>query len=182
MICKILLLGDYGTGKSTFFKQLLKTFPDAQLKPAIKLELVEIKREIDGKEVILQVFDIPGRELTAKNRSKHYKNAVGAIIFFDISRPDSFRHAPFWIEELMNYNGYGKVPIVLLGNKADLRESSERTLNDIDARQFIFRLNRTTKNQNVESHYFEISAKNPKGIPIIIDTLIRSILQFKKEL
>ncbi|MHA1408101.1 MAG: hypothetical protein ACTSSG_12070 [Candidatus Heimdallarchaeaceae archaeon] len=88
-----------------------------------------------------------------------------------MSRPDSFRHAPFW-----------KVPIVLLGNKADLRESSERTLNDIDARQFIFRLNRTTKNQNVESHYFEISAKNPKGIPIIIDTLIRSILQFKKEL
>ena len=39
----------------------------------------------------------------------------------------------------MNYNGYGKVPIVLIGNKADLRASSDRTLNPIDAKEYVFR-------------------------------------------
>ena len=178
MIYKVLVLGDYGTGKSTLFERFLQ-LPGAEKKLSIKLELVEITKIIEGKEVTLQIYDIPGKELTSDKRSKHYKNAVGAFILFDISRPDSFRHAPFWIEELMNYNGYGKVPIILVGNKGDLREVSQRTLNPIDAQEYVFRLNRTTRRENIDNHYFEISSKNPKGLPLMVDQLIKSIMKFK---
>ena len=180
MIFKVLVLGDYGTGKSTIFNQLLKNIPDAEAKPSIKLDLIEFKRTIGGKEVTINLYDIPGRELTSDKRSKHYSNTNGAIIIFDISRPDSFRHAPFWLEELMNYSGSGKVPILLVGNKSDLRETSERTLNPIDAEEYVFRLNRTTRMDGVENHYVELSAKSGKGLVVAMDTLIEAMMKHHK--
>jgi small GTP-binding protein len=180
MIYKVLVLGDYGTGKSTIFEQFLKNIPEAERKPSIKLDLIEFKRTIGGKEVTVNLFDIPGRELTSENRSKHYKGAFGAIIIFDISRPDSFRHAPFWLEEIMNYSGIGRVPILLVGNKADLRETSERTLNPIDAQEYVFRLNRTTRMDGVESHYVELSAKSGKGLVKAMDKLVEAMIKHQE--
>ena len=175
MVYKILVLGDWGVGKTSLFNQFEKSIPGAERKPSIKLDLIEFKRTIEGEEITIHLYDIPGRELSNANRSKHYLGAHGAFIIFDICNPNSFRHAPFWIEELMNYNGYGKVPIVLVGNKSDLRESSERTLNPIDAKEYVFRLNRTTTKDNVENHFFEISSKSGKGLQLIVDQLIESI-------
>ena len=182
MAYKVLVLGDYGTGKSSLFNQFLKVIPNAEKKPSIKLELIEFKRTLAGREITIQLYDIPGKELTSEHRSKHYKNAVGAFIIFDICRPDSFRHAPFWIEELMNYNGYGKVPIILVGNKTDLRASSQRTLNPIDAKEYVFRLNRSATNDNIENHYYEISSKSRKGLLAIVDKLVESIVKHQETL
>ena len=180
MLYKVLVLGDYGTGKTTIFSQFLNNIPDAERRPSIKLDLIEFKRTIGGKEVTINLFDIPGRELTSDNRSKHYKDTKGAIVIFDISRPDSFRHTPFWLEELMNYSGTGKVPILLVGNKSDLRETSQRTLNPIDAKEYVFRLNRTTRVDGVENHYVELSAKSGKGLVVAIDMLIESMIKHQE--
>lgn len=174
---KVLVLGDYGTGKSTIFSQFLNNVPGAERKPSIKLDLIEFERAVKGKEVTVNLFDIPGRELTSDNRSKHYKNASGAIIIFDISRPDSFRHVPFWLEELMNYSGTGKVPILLVGNKSDLRATSQKTLNPIDPQEYVFRLNRTTRVDGIENHYVELSAKSGKGLVAAIDLLVESMIK-----
>jgi small GTP-binding protein len=172
---KILVLGDYNVGKSTLFQQFEKSIPGALRKPSIKLDLIEFTRIIKGEEITVNLFDIPGRELSNANRSKHYIGTHGAFVIFDITSPNSFRHAPFWIEELMNYNGYGKVPIALIGNKADLRATSQRTLNPIDAKEYVFRLNRSSQKDNVENHFFELSSKTGKGLPQIVDKLLESI-------
>lgn len=180
MIFKILILGDYGTGKTSLFQQFEKTIPGAERKPSIKLDLIEFTRTIENEEIQVQLFDIPGRELSNANRSKHYLGAHGAFIIFDMCSPNSFRHAPFWIEELMNYNGYGKVPIVLIGNKVDLRETSQRILNPIDAKEYVFRLNRSSQRENIENHFFETSAKTGKGLSLILDSLLISIYKQRK--
>ncbi len=179
MTYKILVLGDYGTGKTSLFQQFEKNIPGAERKLSIKLDLIEFTRKIEGEEIRIQLFDIPGRELTNEYRSKHYLGTHGAFIVFDICSPNSFRHAPFWIEELMNYNGFGKVPISLIGNKADLRATSQKTLNPIDAKEYVFRLNRSTQKQNVENHFNEISSKSGKGLGIIIDQLVTSIYKHR---
>lgn len=172
---KILVLGDYGVGKTSLFEQFEKSIPGAARKPSIKLDLLEFTRSIKSEEIIVNLYDIPGRELSNANRSKHYLGTHGAFIIFDICNPNSFRHAPFWIEELMNYNGFGKVPIVLVGNKADMRETSQRTLNPIDAQEYVYRLNRTSQRENINNYFFEISAKSPKGLSLIMDQLLEAI-------
>ncbi len=181
MAYKVLVLGDYGTGKTTLFNQYLQAAPGAEKKPSIKLELIEFIRVIEGKEHIIHLYDIPGRELASDKRSKLYKDCKGALVLYDISRPDTFRHALFWIEELINYSGIGKVPIILVGNKSDIRESSQRTLNPIDAKEFIFRLNRTSLKDGVDNHFFEVSAKSSKLLVSVIDQLLKSMLKHQEE-
>lgn len=183
MAYKILILGDYGVGKTSLYNFYKNNAPEAQEKPALKLKQLEITRRIDGEEQVIHLCDIPAKELAAKNRPRLYQDTIGAIILFDISRPDTFRHALFWIEEMMNYNGFGKVPIALLGNKSDIRYSSERVLNPIDAQQFIYRLNRAAiaSGANIESLFHEMSTKEPKGLLGILDQLIKAIIHHNVE-
>ncbi len=183
MAYKILILGDYGVGKTSLYNYYKDNAPEAQEKPALKVKLLEINRRIDGEEKIIHLCDIPAKELAPTNRPRLYKKTVGAIILFDISRPDTFRHALFWIEELMNYNGFGKVPIALLGNKTDIRHSSERVLNPIDAQQFIYRLNRSAiaSGTNIKSSFHEMSTKEAKGLLGILDQLVRAIIKHNVE-
>ncbi|MHA1346501.1 MAG: GTP-binding protein [Candidatus Heimdallarchaeaceae archaeon] len=183
MTYKILILGDYAVGKTSLYNYYKDHAPDALEKPALKLKLLEICRKVDGEETIVHLCDIPAKELSTKNRPKLYQKTIGAIILFDISRPETFRHALFWIEELMNYNGFGKVPIALLGNKSDIRFSSERVLNPIDAQQFIYRLNRSAlaSGTNIESSFHEMSTKEAKGLLGILDQLIRAIKKHNVE-
>ncbi len=50
---------------------------------------------------------------------RHFKNATGAIIVFDITNRESFQSVKNWIYEVRN-NSDNKVIIYLLGNKLDL--------------------------------------------------------------
>ncbi|MHA1482263.1 MAG: Rab family GTPase [Candidatus Heimdallarchaeaceae archaeon] len=176
MAYKILILGDYGVGKTSLYNYYKEHAPEAHEKPALKLKLLEFDRRIEGEEITIHLCDIPAKEFSTANKPKLYQKTVGAIILFDISRPDTFRHALFWIEELMNYNGFGKVPIALLGNKTDIRYSSERVLNPIDAQQFIYRLNRSAGKDQIESSFHEMSTKEAKGLLGIFDKLIKAII------
>ena len=177
---KVLVLGDYAVGKSTLFHQIAKTIPGAEKKPSIKLELIEFTRRIEGQEVTISLYDIPGKELSNENRSKHYLNTNGALVVYDITSPHSFRHAPFWMEELLNYSGHGNIPVVIVGNKSDMREVSQRTLNPMDAKEYVFRLNRTAHREGIENLYFEVSAKSSKGITHMIDQLALSMVKHKR--
>ena len=181
MAYKILILGDYGVGKTSLFEFFKNNAPGAVVKPALKLKMIELTRKVEGKDVTVNICDIPAKELSSANKPKLYHKTVGAFILFEISRPDTFRHVLFWLEEVMNYNGYGKVPIMLLGNKTDLRQSSERVLNPIDAQQMIFRLNRTSTSDNIENKFQEVSTKEGKGLLVSLDMLIKSILNHNVE-
>ncbi len=181
MAYKILILGDYGVGKTSLYNYYKTHAPEAQEKPALKVKLLEITRRIEGQDNTVHLCDIPAKELSIANKPKLYQKTVGAMILFDISRPDTFRHALFWIEELMNYNGFGKVPIALLGNKTDIRFSSERVLNPIDAQQFIYRLNRSASKEDIESSFYEMSTKEAKGLLGILDKLIKAIIKHNVE-
>jgi GTPase SAR1 family protein len=50
---------------------------------------------------------------------RHFKNASGAIIVFDITNKETFLSVKNWIYEVKN-NSENKVIIYLLGNKLDL--------------------------------------------------------------
>jgi GTPase SAR1 family protein len=51
----------------------------------------------------------------------YYKDTVGAIVCYDISREDSFRSVQFWIDEMKkNCSSPHGFVMVLAGNKSDL--------------------------------------------------------------
>ena len=76
MAYKILILGDYGVGKTSLYNYYKDKAPEAQEKPALKVKLLEIARKVDGEETIVHLCDIPAKELAPTNRPKLYKKSL----------------------------------------------------------------------------------------------------------
>ena len=46
------------------------------------------------------LWDTAGSEKYRAMTVNHYRNAVGALLVYDISNADSFRSLPYWVSEL----------------------------------------------------------------------------------
>jgi Ras-related protein Rab-32 len=79
----------------------------------------------DPKTLVrLQLWDIAGQERFGNMTRVYYKEAVGALIVFDITRPTTFDAVLKWkadIDSKVTLPGTERpIPVVLLANKCDL--------------------------------------------------------------
>lgn len=65
--------------------------------------------------------------------SAYYRGALGAMLVYDITRPQSFEHIARWVEELRAHADSSTV-VMLIGNKADL--AVQRAVPAEDAAEF----------------------------------------------
>jgi len=59
-----------------------------------------------------------GQESFKAITRSYYRNAIGAIVVYDVSDRDSFTHLIKWLEEAKS-NGPPSLTFVLVGNKSD---------------------------------------------------------------
>jgi Ras-related protein Rab-6A len=117
---KIVLCGDYGVGKTTFVKLFLGGEIAGGYKPTIGVDIGRKIFYIDETKITFQIWDLSGQESFHSIRKQFYSRTNGAIIIFDVSRRETFQNITRWTKELLEQTG--KVPIVLVGNKIDLRD------------------------------------------------------------
>jgi len=84
--------------------------------------------QVDDYEVTLIIWDLAGQPRFSAVREGFYKGTRGALLVFDLTRPDSYEHLSDWVRELLKNNQNRKVPLVLIGNKNDLRGSLYNTI------------------------------------------------------
>ena len=109
-MANILLLGDPGVGKTTWINRVIgKKFSDSYMTTLGK-NMEEIN--IEGRKIFLH--DMSGNE-RFQEINVYYEIADGALIFYDVSSKNSFERINYWKSKLNK-----KVPLVLIGNKADL--------------------------------------------------------------
>jgi small GTP-binding protein len=123
-VYKIVLIGDENVGKEILrknyfgYNQEFTAFDDKGLTFAIKrVESEEIK-------VAFQIWDLGSKEEFDSARPYFYRDSKGAFLVFDVTNPSSFQNLPKWLEEL--WKKVGKVPMVICGNRANLREGKEK--------------------------------------------------------
>eukprot|EP00389_Voromonas_pontica_P018591 GDKH01029258.1.p1 GENE.GDKH01029258.1~~GDKH01029258.1.p1 ORF type:complete len:217 (-),score=9.38 GDKH01029258.1:254-904(-) len=116
---KYIIIGDTGVGKSC----LLLQFTDKRFRTdhdlTIGVEFGARLINIDGKQIKLQIWDTAGQESFRSITRSYYRGAAGALLVYDISRRDTFRHLTRWLEEVRQ-NANPHMTIVLIGNKSDL--------------------------------------------------------------
>ena len=120
---KILLLGDYISGKTTFSDKLIKREFFEHTQPTIASTFFESSVNLkNGHEVILHIWDTIGTSQLLKQNEIFYKGAHGVILFYDITRRGSFEIIEeYFIESLKKQ--FIKMPaIYLIGNKKDLEK------------------------------------------------------------
>ena len=109
----ILLLGDRGTGKTSFINKLCK-IDLHKLDWTERFKCTLITTVTTGEGMPLNIIDVNDGDLTCL----YAFGAHGAFVFFDVTRLSTLDCAIKWKKHLDSK--MGNIPIILLANKVDL--------------------------------------------------------------
>ena len=130
MKMKICLVGEAAVGKTSLIRRfVLDDFDDKYLQTlgtkVSKKELKTIHPDLDLElKVDMTIWDIMGqkgfRELL---KEAYFFGAKGVVAVCDVTRRNTLDDLDDWIEGV--YSVTGKIPIVFIANKCDLKEKME---------------------------------------------------------
>jgi len=108
---KVCLVGDSGTGKTTFIESLIKNFYYESKEKTIAIDLLTYM--ID--DIKFQVWDTSGNIMFIGIVRSYFKDASGILLFF--SDKKSFYNIDYWVEEIRKINQ--KCKIILIQSMCD---------------------------------------------------------------
>ncbi|MFX0113800.1 MAG: GTP-binding protein [Candidatus Hodarchaeota archaeon] len=180
LVCKITLLGDGAVGKTALRDRFLGKEFKGTYTMTIGADFASKQLMLDGQELKFQIWDLAGQPRFKAVREAYYRGAVGALLVFDVVRPPSFENTPTWIMEAWKHNGKGRIPIVVLGNKIDLRPTQPEPL-QIQTKQGVAlasELTKMTRHYGFDVHFLETSALTGENVEEAFHLLARSILSY----
>jgi small GTP-binding protein len=177
-VLKIVLIGDGGVGKTAIRERYLGKGFKAQYLLTIGADFAMRDDVIRGESIRYQIWDLAGQQRFDAVREVYYKGSVGALLVYDVTRPDSYFNTPKWINELWTNNGRGRLPIVVVANKVDMRELSDDTVSPEQGRIFTERLTKLTRPEGFDCYYIETSAKTGVNIQSAFTLLGENIMKF----
>ena len=75
---------------------------------------------VDETTVKLHIWDTGGSDRFRSLVSMYYRDAVAAIICYDLTNERSFQSVNYWTDEMQQKNNMDKFIIALAGNKCDV--------------------------------------------------------------
>ncbi|THH06115.1 hypothetical protein EW145_g4308 [Phellinidium pouzarii] len=117
---KVVLIGDSGVGKSNLLSRFTRNEFNLDSKSTIGVEFATRTIEIEGKTVKAQIWDTAGQERYRAITSAYYRGAVGALLVYDIAKPQTYENVKRWLKELRDHAD-SNIVIMLVGNKSDLK-------------------------------------------------------------
>lgn len=168
---RLILIGDSTVGKSS----LLKYFTDGKFSelcdPTVGVDffarLIEVK---NGIRVKLQLWDTAGQERFRSITRSYYRNSVGVMIVFDITKRPSFDNITGWLAEAKFHIEPHEAVYMIIGHKADC--DSERQVTYREASQFA---------QLNGLKYLETSAKNGQNVEESFQMLAKEVYKLLEE-
>jgi len=125
---KLVIIGDGACGKTCLLIVFSKDeFPEVYVPTVFENYVADI--EVDNKQVELALWDTAGQEDYDRLRPLSYPDTNVILMCFSIDSPDSLENIPEkWVPEVKHF--CPNIPIVLVGNKKDLR-NDEQVIKDL---------------------------------------------------
>lgn len=87
----------------------------------IGMEFATQSVQVDNSFVRAQIWDTAGQERYRAITNTYYRQAIGVLLVYDISKRSSFENLDKWLNEVRDHADE-KVEIILVGNKSDLEK------------------------------------------------------------
>ena len=178
---KLVIVGDGCCGKTCLLTVLATDrFPSFYIPTVFETNVTDI--HIDGKEVEMALWDTAGQDDYDRLRPLSYPDTDVILMCFSIEDPDSlYNVAEKWTPEVKHY--CYNVPIVLVGNKKDLRndESVKLELGKRKQEEVKFDDGRAMAERIGAVCYLECSAKDNDGVREVLEAATRAALKGKKK-
>ena len=149
---KFIIVGDSSVGKSNILLRFSRNEFDSGHQATLGIEFANKHVIHNNVDYLVQIWDTAGQENFRSVTRAYYKSAAVAMVVYDISSEDSFKHIQTWIKDCREL-APKTVQLVLIGNKSDLED--ERVV-DKERGKELARENKML--------FFETSALNGNGI------------------
>lgn len=175
-LIKFLSLGDSGVGKTSFLFQYTDGKFDGKFITTVGIDFREKRVNYrssgpDGhsgraQRVHLQLWDTAGQERFRSLTTAFFRDAMGFLLFFDLTNEQSFMNVRNWISQLQMHSYCENPDIVLCGNKCDLENL--RCITTERAKDFA--------DKNGLS-YFETSAATGQNVDNAVEALLDAVMK-----
>lgn len=153
---KILLLGDFGVGKTSLIQRYIdNSFSDSYL-TTIGVKISKKLLKFDGVECELLIWDVEGATVNKQIPYTYFKGASGAIFVCDVNRKSTIDDLYEHISTFLVVNKDAKY--VIAYNKSDLLTIQQK------------------ETLNLSGNMFLTSAKNNTNVDKLFTTLAKEIL------
>ncbi|KAI8150190.1 GTP-binding protein ryh1 [Fennellomyces sp. T-0311] len=158
---KLVFLGEQSVGKTSLITRFMYDTFDNTYQATIGIDFLSKTMYLEDRTVRLQLWDTAGQERFRSLIPSYIRDSSVAVVVYDISNRNSFVNTEKWIDDVRAERG-NEVIIVLVGNKTDLNDKRQVTLEEGEKK---------AKDYNVM--FIETSAKAGHNVK----TLFRRIAQ-----
>ena len=167
---KLCIFGDGGVGKTTLLGRYLTGIFKSDQTITIGVDFHVKKLRVNGKNVLLQIWDFAGESRFRFLLPSYVLGASGGLFMYDITRYSSLKNFPEWVKIFKNGFIGDKdkpLPVIMVGGKLDL--GFKRAVPSKEA----FDLAKSHKLHG----YIECSAKDGRNIEDIFEEIAKLMLQ-----
>ncbi|KAJ3392183.1 GTP-binding protein [Entophlyctis sp. JEL0112] len=130
---KIAVLGARSVGKSSLIIQFVDSTFSESYYPTIANTFTKIIKH-RGQEYAAEIIDTAGQDEYSILNSVHTIGTHGYVLAYSIASRSSFEMCGIIRDKILNDTGMDWVPIVLVGNKADLGQLGQRAISEEEAK------------------------------------------------
>ena len=167
---KLCIFGDGGVGKTTLVNRYLTKVFDEDIKMTVGADFYVKDLEVDGKKVVIRIWDFGGEQRFKVLLPSFAKGADGGIFMYDITRYTSVKNIDDWLS-IFEKNVREKqmqIPIIMVGGKIDLQE--KRSVETEDAVEL-------SEKHNLQG-YCECSSKTGDRVEDIFESITRKMMKY----
>jgi small GTP-binding protein len=174
---KVILLGDGAVGKTSLVRKFVHNEFSENYIFTIGVNISDkemlVKTDKDDVEVKMLIWDILGQKDFHRTQSESFIGTVGALLVADITRKETLDNLEkYWIPQYEKVAG--KVPIVILANKSDLKDKAQ--FSEKELKEFVEKYKKAT---GITPSYYMTSAKTGKDVEIAFNGLATRIAKYK---
>ncbi len=158
---KILLVGDFGVGKSSLVERYVNDRFSEEYKSTIGVVIQKKTVEVDGQSINLLIWDVAGSREIAEVPASYYLGSSGILYVFDISRPETWAGLPQRLATVREKAKYSSESdrLMVIANKSDLcnAEDLKEVLGQVSVKVDI--VTSAKDSLNVDSAFTELARR-----------------------
>ncbi|XP_042871091.1 ras and EF-hand domain-containing protein-like isoform X2 [Penaeus japonicus] len=167
---KVVFAGDAAVGKSTFIVRLCTGSFINNIASTLGVDYKVKTLNVDEKNIAMQLWDTAGQERFRSITKTYFRRADGVLLLYDVTSERSFLNVRQWIQSI-DEACLTRVPLVLCGNKADLRDTAA-----LQGRCIVNSCNGERLARDYGAAFIETSCKSGTGVMDALVLLARQMV------
>ena len=167
---KICIFGESRVGKTTLARRFLKGYFEEDIKLTMGAEIFVKFLRVEGKRIVLQVWDFGGESLFNFLLPLYSRGSSGGIFMYDLTRRGTLERTEEWLTTFKRGLSPERkdVPILLVGGKLDLTGQIVVLQKEAE----------TVMQQYNLFDYIQCSSKTGENLKLIFESLLKRILKY----